>query len=127
MIAIDQFKVWKEMKVSRAATQKFYHGFSLTFYRIESVSRILFLGTAIIGICWSFIGNPLVTAVAVITWLTRLGVQLSVLHRSSAMLSQKPVTLWIPILEIIQPICSLYVRFYRIFRGKNDYTFRMQR
>nr|WP_321522188.1 glycosyltransferase [uncultured Macellibacteroides sp.] len=127
MIAIDQFKVWKEMKVSRAATQKFYHGFSLTFYRIESVSRILFLGTAIIGICWSFIGNPLVAAVAGITWLTRLGVQLSVLHRLSAMLSQKPVTLWIPILEIIQPICSLYVRFYRIFRGKNDYTFRMQR
>lgn len=127
MIAIDEFKIWQEMKISRAATQKFYHGFSLTFYRIETLSRFLFLAVVIAGICCSFIGNPLVTIVACIAWVTLIIVRLSVLHRSSLMLQQKPVTLWLPLLGMIQPVCSLYVRLYRIFRGKNDYTFRMQR
>ncbi len=127
MIAIDRFKVWKEMKVSRAATQKFYKGFSLSFYRIESVSRFLFFASIAAGIFLGVTGNPLVAGIACFFGLLRLGILLMVLHKSSLALQQKPVTTWLPLLEIIQPLCNVYVRFYRIFRGKNDYTFRMQR
>ena len=35
----------------------------------------------------------------------------------------KTVAVYLPLLEIIRPLMSLYVHIYRGFRGKKDYTF----
>lgn len=125
MTPVERYKIWKEMKVSRAATRQHYKGKYLTFYRIEAVSFILFLISAIYSIIIGITGNVLVAVAGISFYLLLFLTHAIVLHKSSKMLEQKPTTAWLPILEFIQPLFSLYVRVYRIFRGKNDYTFRL--
>ena len=53
MDQIERFGIWKEMKVSRAATQRYYKGSALTFYHLESTCFFLFqvsvIATVVIG------------------------------------------------------------------------------
>ena len=39
---------------------------------------------------------------------------------------QNPTTGWLFLLEFIQPIFNGYVRIYRLFRSRKDYTFRLE-
>ncbi|MEG2067202.1 MAG: glycosyltransferase [Tannerellaceae bacterium] len=125
MAQVDCFNVWKEMKVSRAATQRYYKGGTLAFYRTEGVSFFLFLIAAATSIVVGVMGNWLIAAFAVLLYLLRLTVKTVVMYKSASLLQQKPALFSLPILELIQPLFNLYVRIYRIFRGKNDYTFRI--
>lgn len=127
MAKIEQFKVWKEMKVSRAATQRYYKGWKQTFYRLENTCFLFFLLSVIASICTGIYGNWLVTVFAVLLYALRFTAKAVILHKSAHMLHQNPVTKWLPLLELIQPILNIYVRIYRIFRGKNDYTFRLNK
>ena len=47
MDQIERFGIWKEMKVSRAATQRYYKGSALTFYHLESTCFYLFQASVI--------------------------------------------------------------------------------
>lgn len=125
MAKIEYFGMWKEMKVSRASTQRYYKGWMLTFFRLESMSYFLFLLTVIAGIAIGIAGNWLVSIWAGLLYLLRFATKASVLHKSAGLLQQKPVTKWLLLLELVLPLFNLYVRIYRIFRGKNDYTFRL--
>ena len=125
MAPYPRFKMWKEMKVSRAATMRYYRGHRLAFYRFGYLSRYLFLLSTGSLITAGIIGNPLAAAAGIGLYLLHFLTQAIVLRKASRMLGQKPVTAWLPLLEIIHPLYNLYVRIYRIFRGKNDYTFRL--
>lgn len=125
MAAVDYFKIWKEMKVSRAATKKRYKGYKLFFYRFEVLTHILLLFSAIATILAGLAGNWLISVAAGILFLIRYITKAVILHKSAKMLHQKPTTGWLFLLEIIQPVFNIYVRIYRVFRGKNDYTFRL--
>lgn len=125
MASYERFRVWKEMKVSRAATMRYFKGHRLLFYRIESVTRYVFT-LAIAGlIAVGVYGNPVCIGAAVVLWVTRYVAQATVLKRAATMLQQKTLTTWLPLLNLLHPLYGLYVRVYRIFRGKNDYTFRL--
>ncbi|MCC8143382.1 MAG: glycosyltransferase [Tannerellaceae bacterium] len=124
---VERYKVWKEMKVSKAATQRFYKGFSLTFYRMEGIFFGLFILAVIASVVFGIVGNWLVAVVAILLYLIRLLVKMVVFHKSAKMLQQKPLSGWIPLLELCQPMFNNYVRIYRLFRGKNDYTFRINK
>lgn len=123
MAPIDRFAVWKEMKVSRAATQHHYQGNQLLHYRMEKFSFILFLlavlGSIGVGIAW----NPIVAILGVFLYVILFLVKSFVLTKSAEMLRQKMIVGWLPLLEIAQPLINLYVYIYRFFRGKKDYTF----
>lgn len=125
MAQIERFGMWKEMKVSRAATQRYYKGWTLTFFRIESLSYFLFFISVIASIVVGIIGNWLLSVLAGLLYIIRYATKASVLHKSARLLQQNPVTGWLFILELLLPLFNLYVRIYRIFRGKNDYTFRL--
>lgn len=127
MAQIERFGVWKEMKVSRAATQRYYRGWTLTFYRLEEVSYLLFLLAVLASIGIGISGNWLISVVGAILLILRFITTATILSKSARLLQQKPFTRWLPLLELIQPIFNLYVRIYRIFRGKNDYTFRLSK
>lgn len=127
MTKIEQFKVWKEMKASRAATQHYYKGWNQMFFRLESASLLLFLLAMIASICTGIYGNWLVTAFALLLYALRFTAKAVVLHKSACMLRQNPATSWLPILELMQPLFNIYIHIYRIFRGKNDYTFRLNK
>jgi len=125
MAAIEYFKVWREMKVSRAATQHYYKGGKMSFYRLESLSYFLFLPVAILAIITGICGNWIISALAGLLLIIRYISKSIILHKSSKLLQQKPTTGWMFIMEFIQPLFNIYTRIYRIFRGKNDYTFRL--
>lgn len=122
---IDRFKVWKEMKVSRAATQRFYKGGRLSFFRFEDLVFLLFIITSLASIYLGVIGNPLLAVFAGLSLVLRLVTRTIVLHKSAKLLQQRPVSGWIFILELILPLFNIYVHIYRMFRGKNDFTFRV--
>ena len=125
MAKIERFSMWKEMKVSRAATHRHYKGGTLTFYRMESFSYFLFFLTVIAAIVTGIFGNWLLSVLAGLLYISRFAVKATVLHKSALLLQQRPVTGWLFFLELILPLFNLYVRIYRAFRGKNDYTFRL--
>lgn len=125
MAKIERFSIWKEMKVSRAATQRYYKGWTQVFYRMESLSSLLFFLSVITSISIGICGNWLIGLLGAILYLSRFTAKAIILRKSALMLQQKPFTSWLPLLELIRPIFNLYVRIYRIFRGKNDYTFRI--
>lgn len=125
MAKIERFSTWKEMKVSRAATHRYYKGWGLNFYRLESLSYIFFFLSVIATIILGIYGNWLISILAGLLYLIRFAVKATIFHKSACLLQQKPVTGWIWLLELIMPVFNLYVRIYRMFRGKNDYTFRL--
>ncbi|WP_080904181.1 glycosyltransferase [Parabacteroides sp. Marseille-P3160] len=123
----ERYRVWKERKVSRAATRKYYRGFSLFFYRLEVWTRLLFYISVVLSIVAGCFLNWLTAVVAGVLFALRLVFVLYTFHQSSRMLCQKPVTGWIPFLEIILPLYNGYISIYRLFWGKNDYTFYLER
>lgn len=123
---IDRFSVWKEMKVSRAATRRFYKGWALTRYRFDTAVFFLFLIVLGISIYAGIAGNPLLAASGGILYLTLLSIKMTVFYKSAKMLRQKPAVFLYPLLEIITPLFNLYVRIYRSFRGKKDFTFNLR-
>lgn len=125
MARVDYFKMWKEMKVSRAATQRFYKGWDLAFFRMESISYFLFLTCVIACMAAGIMGSWIVCMLAGLLFIIRFSCKAVVLHKSAKMLRQQPLTKTLFLLEIIMPLFNLYVRIYRMFNGKNDYTFRL--
>ena len=125
MAPIERFAVWKEMKVSRAATQKYYRGGQFGFYRLEKLSFLFFLlatiSSVVIGIC----GNYTVSIIAVILYLSLFITHSIVLKKSAKILRQKLIIGWLPLLEVALPFINFYVYVYRFFRGKKDYTFNL--
>lgn len=125
MNRVERFKIWQEMKVSRAATKRCYKGGRLSFFRMEEFLFLLFILAVLVSVIVGLAGNWLVAAFAGLLYLIRFVIKVVVFHKSSKLLQQKPPGGWLLLLEIISPLFDIYVRIYRLFRGKNDYTFRM--
>ena len=66
MDQIERFGIWKEMKVSRAATQRYYKGSALTFYHLESTCFFLFQVSVIATVVIGLQGNWLISLIAVL-------------------------------------------------------------
>ncbi len=125
MAPIEYFKVWKEMLVSRAATQSHYKGGRLTFYRFEDFSFFLFFVAVIASIGIGLVGNWLLAAGAALLYTLRFLAKAVVLHKSAKVLCQPLSIGGVLLFECWRPLFNQYVRVYRLFRGKNDYTFHL--
>lgn len=123
MAPVDLFKVWKEMKVSRAATQQYYKGGRLTFFRMEDITFFLFLLTVIGSLVAGLLGNWLLAMLALLLYIFRFFTKSIILHKSAQLLRQVSPIGGLFLFELFRPLFNLYIRFYRLFRGKNDYTF----
>ncbi|MDR0429465.1 MAG: glycosyltransferase [Tannerellaceae bacterium] len=123
MATIECFAIWKEMKVSRAATQHHYKGGQLTFFRLEKLVFFLFLSVVIGSVFAGINANPLTPVIGILLYILLLIIKMGILNKSAQMLQQKFSFGLFPIFEIIQPLVNVYIFIYRIFRGKKDYTF----
>lgn len=123
MAPIERYSIWKEMKVSRAATQHHYLGGQLSFYRTEKFAFVFFLLSILFSITTSITGNLLVPIIGIVLYILLFITKAVILNKSADMLRQKLFAGWLPILEIVLPFVNLYVYIYRAFRGKKDYTF----
>lgn len=125
MKPFSYFKVWKEMKVSRAATRGFYKGGQTNYYRMEIFLRFLFWIAALFTSVYGFLNEQwIIGGSALLLFLVRFIIAACVLRKSSIAFGQK-LNIWsLPLLEVFLPLYELYIRIYRLFRGKNDFTFR---
>lgn len=122
MNKIENFNIWREMKISRAATRHFYKGGTLFFHQSERVAGLLFGMAAIVSFILGLAGNILLSVLALVLCLLRFTVKAVIFKKSALLLQQKPATAWLPLLEIIHPACEVYIRVYRMFNGKKDFT-----
>lgn len=123
MAPVERFSTWKNMKISRAATQRHYKGGQLLFYRIGKATSLLFLFSVIGSIVLGIVGNPVVIGIALLCYILSFITKAVVLSKSAKMLQQKTSVVLLPLLEIVQPLFELYIYIYRVFKGKKDYTF----
>lgn len=122
MNKVGDSETWREIKTSRAATKRFYKRGSLTFYRMETIGYLFFwiagIATFIVGLS----GNWLLSILAGLLLFLRFTVKALVYKKSALLLQQKPLTAWLPLLEIAQPVYDIYIHIYRMFNGKKDFT-----
>lgn len=125
MAPYERFKVWKEMKVSKAATLRHIKGGATTFYKLGILNRMLFSAGVLALVITGIFSNPLLIGAGVLFYLLWYLTQAIILKKSAKMFHQQTMTGWLPLLNIILPAYNIYIYIYRIFRGKNDYTFRL--
>lgn len=77
------------------------------------------IATVVIGLQ----GNWLISLIAILLYLIRFIIKAIVFGKSARMLQQNPTTGWLFLLEFIQPLFNGYIRIYRLFKSKKDYTF----
>lgn len=119
---MEDYETWKGIKVSRAATQPYYKGFQLAFYQMEVYGYLLFLIAASVSIVTGILGNWLVALFAGLLLIIRCAVRINVFRKAAILLHQRPLTAWLPLLEINLIAYDLYIHIYRNFKGKRDYT-----
>ncbi|MDR0994678.1 MAG: glycosyltransferase, partial [Tannerella sp.] len=124
MAPIEYFAVWKEGKVSRAATRSHYKGRQRYFYRFDAISCIGFslsvIAAIAAGVC---LDNPVTAAVAFLLYCGLYIIKARVVKHASILLKQKAFSFLLPFLEAARLFMGAYVIVYRAFRGKRDYTF----
>jgi glycosyltransferase involved in cell wall biosynthesis len=124
MMPFDCFAAWKEMKVSRVATQRYFKGRQPTFYQVEQTCSAFFLLSVAASILTGLLAGNTATVIAgFLLYIFLYIVKAIVWKKSATMLCQRSFTAWLPFLEIAHISVNFYIRIYRLFRWKHDYTF----
>ncbi|MDR1343828.1 MAG: glycosyltransferase [Tannerellaceae bacterium] len=120
----DCFAAWREMKVSRAATQRYFKGKRLAFYRAEKFSSVIFLFSVVASILAGVMANnPVTIAAGFLLYLFLYIVKAMTWEKLSTLLQQRTFTAMLPFIETAHLFVCLYVSVYRIFNRKRAYTF----
>jgi glycosyltransferase involved in cell wall biosynthesis len=125
-VNMDESPTWKDLKIKRMTTQKFYRRFSVNFWRMEKVSRILFFIMLFLNIIW-FIPDWILLGIVLFLFLIRFFTQLFVINRTAGMLKLPKFYITLSLFDFIQPFVDEYFYLYRIFRGKKDYNWKYER
>ena len=123
MDQIERFGIWKEMKVSRCC-----HSTVLQRKRLDILSSRIHLFLPFPSIGYRY-GSDRITGQLANLLDRRIIIfdtfynQAIVFGKSARMLQQSPTIGWLFLLEFIQPLFNGYIRIYRLFKSKKDYTF----
>ena len=117
---IESFKIWKEIKVRRGVTQKYYKGFAVGLWRFEYLTRFLLWGLTL-AICILFWENIFIPAIAVVLFAIKFIVQYIIINKSAKMFTIGYFTFSLVLFDLLQPLYNIYFYLYRKFTGKNDY------
>jgi glycosyltransferase involved in cell wall biosynthesis len=120
LMQLEDFKLWKEIKLCRATTQHHYKPGPVAFWRCESISRLFFGIFAIAAIVYGFWGLLLPT-IAVFAFLARLTTQLLVINKSAKKLNTGRFYYLLPLFDFFQLLFDFYIYISRLKRGKKDY------
>lgn len=117
----DDQRIWREDKICHATTLRYYKPGPVIFWRFETYSRYGFWGCLIALAVYSF-PNLVLLAATLLVFIARMIIQLYVINKSASKLTAEKFYFTLPVFDLIQPIYNLYFYFYRLFRGKKDYT-----
>ncbi|MCP3894596.1 MAG: glycosyltransferase [Bacteroides sp.] len=123
MRAIERHKDWKEEKISYLATSSYFRGMQRYLLGFETVSRLLFYATFLTTMVFSLLHpHYLVIGIALFLFLIRYMVQAIVVNKTATdMRDNRHYYLTLPLFDLLQPLKSLQLRLYRLYRGKGDF------
>jgi len=128
---LDDFYNWKHQKVDRMITKHFYKRGPVAFWRLESYMRIGFIASLIAcficGAPYSSPANFLLPGIAFFCLVVQLSSQFFIINKTTRQLQLNPFYLTILLYDLFQPLIDLYFYIYRIFKGKENYTYRYEK
>lgn len=122
MDEIDNYYIYREKKTSEAATRHYFKGFASGFYDFGTVSFFMFLVCITMGVILGILTNRILIVLMGILLMARYICNIIVFNKNARILDQKPLKGWLFLTELILPLYNCYIRFYRMFNGKSDYT-----
>jgi glycosyltransferase involved in cell wall biosynthesis len=122
MEKIEDYSIWREMKISQAVTQQYFKGHRNAFFRFETCSLFLFQLIALTSIVVGIPGNWLIAVLGGILFISRYIIKATILRKSALLLRQQLQSFRLPILELLLPLYNLYFISCRTFKDKNIYT-----
>ena len=120
---IENYKDWKEEKVSYMATARYFKGFQRYMLGFETFSRLLFYITCTAGIVFGILNlHWLVAGIALLLWLIRYTTQAIIINKTATEQGDNQHYYFsLPIFDLLQPFQVLKLKIYRIYRGKGDF------
>lgn len=124
MARYDSLKLWFERKASLIATQQYYKGYQVGTYRFDTAFYYLFNIAAILTVIVGILNHqPLLIAAGALQLLARYAIRSTVLFQGARLLGQTFSPGWLILLEPSLPIIQAFVRLFRLFNKKKDYTY----
>ena len=131
LTTIDDFYDWKDQKVNRMSTKRFYKRGPVAFWRLESYIRIGFfaglIACLISGFPYTSSRNLLLPGIAFLCLVVWLLSQFIVINKTAERLQLEKFYLTIFLFDLFQPFINLYFYFYRILKAKENYTYRYEK
>ena len=128
---IDNFYDWKHEKIDRTVTKHFYKRGPVAFWRLETYMRICFF--AVIIACfvhelpYKYPENLILPGIAFLCFVIQFSSQLIVINKTAEKLQLEKFYMTILWFDLFQPFINLYFFIYRIFKGKDNYTYRYEK
>jgi len=127
---MKDFRDWKRYKVDKMLTKSFYKRGPVAFWRFENFTRLVFFITFIACIIYGFpyktMPDLLITGTALFCLITRFISQYIVINKTLEKLELEKFNITIFLFDIIQPFINLYFYIYRLFKEKENYTYRYE-
>lgn len=119
----EQQKVWKEEKISYAATSRFYKGIQRAILGFETTTRILLHATCAGGIVVGILNKQWILLGSILFfWIVRFILQMIVINKASKELDgRRRYYLSLPLFDILQPLQTLGFKIDRLFMTKNNF------
>ena len=112
---------WKDFKINRATTKRFYKMGSVLFWRLELASRFFFAASFIACFIYGFWGIVLPVS-ALLAFIVRFLSQMFVINKTAGYLTLEKFYLRIFLFDLMQPFANIYFYIYQLFKGKKGYT-----
>ena len=116
---------WKDIKINKAITKRFYKKRTVFFWRMELWSRFFFAASFIACFVYGF-WNIILPAFALFAFFLRFLSQMFVINKTAKYLKHEKFYLIIPLFDFMQPFANTYFYIYRMLKGKQNYTWNIK-
>lgn len=117
---IDRFSDWRTLKSKYLYTQQYYKGFAVRLFGWETFSKYLFYTAFIAAMIKGIYGNDyLFAGAAILFFLIRYGIQLTVINHNSRMFQAGRYHIHLLFFDLLQPLNN--ARFRRYANRRNHF------
>ena len=121
----DGLSEWKDFKINKAITKRFYKRAPVLLWRLELVSRLFFAASFIACFIYGF-WNIILPVSALLAFIIRFFSQMFVINKTAGYLKLEKFYFTIPLFDLMQPFVNTYFYMYRLFKGKKNYTWNIK-
>jgi len=128
---INENTDWRQFKLDRMSTQRFYQRGPVAFHRLEAGIRITFY-TALVfcffsGGSYASFEDFLLPGTALVCFIARFVSQLFIINKINDLLQLKKFYLELFFFDLFQPFVNLYFFMYSVLKRQENYTYRYEK